>query len=109
RNFEELLQLLPEDKVRPFVFSTLAELSFTANTKDKELKKTFQMYMDNQCDITKTSNENFVHRNTIKYRINNYEELLRVNVMYPVYSLNIHLYLFISQHIQNIYLLVENL
>src|SRR5699024_12789997 len=35
RNFEELLQLLPEDKVRPFVISTLVELAFPANTKDK--------------------------------------------------------------------------
>ncbi|HIW38676.1 MAG TPA: PucR family transcriptional regulator ligand-binding domain-containing protein [Candidatus Jeotgalicoccus stercoravium] len=101
RNFEELLQLLPADKVRPFVISTLGELAFPANTKDKELKKTLQIYMDNQCDITKTSNEIFVHRNTVKYRINKCEEMLRVNVMDPVHSLNIRLALFISQHIQN--------
>src|SRR5699024_6098349 len=88
RNSEELLQLIPEDKVRPFVISTLGELAFPANTKDKELKKTLQIYMDNQCDITKTSNEIFVHRNTVKYRINKCEEMLRVNVMDPVHSLN---------------------
>jgi Regulator of polyketide synthase expression len=101
RNFEELLQLLPQDKVRPFVLSTLGELAFPSNTKDKELKKTLQIYMDNQCDITKTSNEIFVHRNTVKYRINKCEEMLRVNVTDPVHSLNIRLALFISKHIQN--------
>ena len=101
RNFEELLQLLPQDKVRPFVHSTLGDLAFPSNTKDKELKKTLQIYMDNQCDITKTSNEIFVHRNTVKYRINKCEEMLKVNVMDPVHSLNIRLALFISQHIQN--------
>ncbi|WP_250130042.1 helix-turn-helix domain-containing protein [Jeotgalicoccus sp. WY2] len=57
--------------------------------------------MDNQCDITKTSNEIFVHRNTVKYRINKCEELLKVNVMDPAHSLNIRLALFISQYIQD--------
>lgn len=101
RNFEELLQLISPDKVRPFVVNTLGDLAFPTNTKDKELKKTLQIYMDNQCDITKTSNEIFVHRNTVKYRINKCEEMLRVNVMDPVHSLNIRLALFISQHIQD--------
>lgn len=100
RNFEELLQLIPQDKVRPFVLNTLGELAFPTTTKDKELKKTLQIYMDNQCDITKTSNEIFVHRNTVKYRINKCEEMLRVNVTDPLHSLNIRLALYISQHIQ---------
>lgn len=97
RNLEELMQLLPVDKLRPFVTYTLGDLAFPTNTKDKELKNTLKVYMENQFDITKTSNLIYVHRNTVKYRINRCEEILNTDITDPKKSLDIRLALFISE------------
>ncbi|CAD2076535.1 PucR family transcriptional regulator [Phocicoccus pinnipedialis] len=99
RNLEELMQLLPFDKLRPFVNYTLGDLAFPTNTKDKELKNTLKVYMENQFDITKTSNLIYVHRNTVKYRINKCEEILNTDITDPKKSLDIRLALFISETI----------
>lgn len=97
RNLEELMQLLPIEKLRPFVNYTLGDLAFPTATKDKELKNTLKIYMENQFDITKTSNLIYVHRNTVKYRINKCEEILNTDITDPKKSLDIRLALFISE------------
>lgn len=99
RNLEEILMLVPFDKLRPYVLHTLGELAFPTNTRDKELKKTLKIYMENQFDITKTSNLIFVHRNTVKYRINQVEDILNTKIDDPQKSLDIRLALFISEKI----------
>ena len=53
--------------------------------------------MENQFDITKTSNLIYVHRNTVKYRINKCEEILNTDITDPKKSLDIRLALFISE------------
>ncbi|QLK85370.1 PucR family transcriptional regulator [Staphylococcus sp. 17KM0847] len=99
KNVEELLQLIPVDKLRPFVIYTLGPLAYPTQTKDKELKKTLKVYMENQCDITKTASLMYVHRNTVKYRINKCEELLKMDISNPKNSLDIRLAIFTSEHL----------
>ncbi|MCP6559167.1 helix-turn-helix domain-containing protein, partial [Klebsiella pneumoniae] len=60
---------------------------------------TLKMYMDYQCDITKTAKKMFIHRNTVKYRIKNCEEILGCTVEDPFNSLNIRLALYASEEI----------
>ena len=59
KDIKELLQLIPKEKLQPFVKHTLGPLSHPSTKKDSELKQTLQVYMDSQCDITKTA-EKFI-------------------------------------------------
>ena len=99
KSVEELLQLIPVDKLRPFVNYTLGPLAYPHKAKDKELKKTLKVYMENQCDITKTASLMFIHRNTVKYRINKCEEMLNMDISDPENSLDIRLAIFTSEHL----------
>ncbi|GGP13105.1 PucR family transcriptional regulator [Oceanobacillus neutriphilus] len=94
KSVEELLQLIPASKLKPFIMYTLGSLAYPQTTKEKELRYTLNVYMANQCDLTKTSEEIFIHRNTVKYRIKKCEEILGQSVESPDASLAIRLALF---------------
>ena len=53
-------------------------------------------YLDQQCEITKTAEMLFIHRNTVKYRIKKCEELLNNNIDHPEFSLQLRVALFLS-------------
>ena len=55
--------------------------------------------MDNQCDITKTAEKIYIHRNTVKYRINKCSNLIGTNIEDPSQSLNIRIALYVSEMI----------
>ncbi|GGI43006.1 PucR family transcriptional regulator [Mammaliicoccus stepanovicii] len=99
KNIQELLQLIPESKLKPFITYTLGTLAYPKKTKEKELKQTLKVYMDNQCDITKTADEIFIHRNTVKYRIKKCEEIIGHSVEDPIRSLDIRIALYASEKI----------
>ncbi|MDE9798582.1 PucR family transcriptional regulator [Staphylococcus delphini] len=99
KNVEELLQLVPTDKLRPFVTYTLGPLAYPDNPKDQELKKTLKTFVEHQCDITQTANILFIHRNTVKYRIKKCEELLNMDITHPKNSLDIRIAIYTSEHI----------
>lgn len=99
KNMKELLQLIPPNKLKPFIQNTLGELSYPKTKKDEELRDTLKIYMDYQCDITQTAKKMFIHRNTVKYRINNCEDLLGYSIEEPLNSLNIRLALYASEQI----------
>ena len=63
------------------------------------LKQTLKIYMDNQCDITKTAEKIFIHRNTVKYRINKCSNLIGTNIEDPIQSLNIRIAIYASNMI----------
>ena len=100
KDIKELLQLIPKEKLRPFIKHTLGPLSYPKTKKDLELKQTLQVYMDNQCDITKTAEKIYIHRNTVKYRINKCSNLIGVNIEDPMHSLNIRIALYVSDTTQ---------
>ncbi|WP_182070917.1 PucR family transcriptional regulator [Bacillus haynesii] len=99
KSVEELLQLIPTNKLKPFIIYTLGPLAYPQTTKEKELRFTLNVYMANQCDLTKTSEDIFIHRNTVKYRIKKCEEILGQSVESPDTSLSIRLALFASEKI----------
>ncbi|MBO1198748.1 PucR family transcriptional regulator ligand-binding domain-containing protein [Staphylococcus simiae] len=97
KDISELLQLIPSNKLIPFIKYTLGDLAKPKTKKEAELKQTLRIYMDNHCDITKTAEQIFIHRNTVKYRINKCAQILDTTIEDPDISLNLRLALYASE------------
>ncbi|QQK77234.1 PucR family transcriptional regulator ligand-binding domain-containing protein [Salicibibacter cibarius] len=89
RELMELLQMIPVKNLYEFYRHTLKALA-KADTKEvNELTKTTRVYLDTQCEISETSRKLFVHRNTVKYRIEKIESMLGCSLRDPSDSLRI--------------------
>jgi len=93
---EQLFNNLGQNEIIYFCKSALKELAYPTEDSKWDLRNTLDTYLKNQGEITKTSNELFIHRNTVKYRINRCEEILGVKVDDPEASLDIRLALQLS-------------
>lgn len=93
---EQLFNNLDQSEISYFCKSILKELAYPTEDSRIDLRETLDTYLKNQGEITQTSNELFIHRNTVKYRINRCEEILGVKVDDPEVSLNIRLALKLS-------------
>lgn len=96
QGMQSLFQDLNEKEVTYFCESVLKELAYPETDHQKELRETLKVYLDCQCEATLTANELFVHRNTVKYRIEKCQELLGMEVRDSKSSLNIRLALMLS-------------
>lgn len=85
----------PKD-VRYFCEKTLQNLAYPTDPSMVELRKTLKYFLAYNCEITKTANVLFLHRNTIKYRIKQCEELLGLSVQNPESSLTLRVALELS-------------
>ncbi|MDN6626092.1 MAG: helix-turn-helix domain-containing protein, partial [Pisciglobus halotolerans] len=74
-----------------FSTSILKELAFPKEEALIDLQKTLNYYLDNQCEITKTAHDLFIHRNTVKYRIERCEQIIGQKISDPKVSLNVRL------------------
>ena len=95
--FEQLFNHLDQNEIIYFCKEVLKDLAYPADSSKADLRKTLDSYLKNQGEITQTSNELFIHRNTVNYRINRCEEILGVKVNSPEASLNIRLALELSK------------
>lgn len=82
-----------DDRETIFYFTTsiLKDLAYPKEESLIELQKTLRNYLDNQSQITKTAQAMFIHRNTVKYRIERCEEILGQKLTDPTVSLNVRL------------------
>ncbi|WP_342433542.1 PucR family transcriptional regulator ligand-binding domain-containing protein [Neobacillus sp. FSL H8-0543] len=96
RELEELLQMIPAKDLKALYENTLKTLAFPKTKEDQELVKTIQVYLDNQCEITEASRKLFIHRNTVKYRIEKTEAILNCSFRDPADSLRIRVALAIG-------------
>lgn len=96
RDLEELLKSLPRKDLKSLYENTLKSLAYPKTKEDQELIKTIQVYLDAQCEYSETSRKLFVHRNTVKYRIEKAEELLNCSLRDPADSLRIRVSLIIG-------------
>lgn len=94
---KQLFNDLDQNEILYFCKSVLKELAYPTEDSKIDLRNTLDAYLKNQGEITQTSNELFIHRNTVKYRINRCEEILGVKVDDPKVSLNIRLALQLSE------------
>jgi purine catabolism regulator len=76
KNAIELLKTLSKDQVRGFCLYNLRILAYPENMRTLELRNTLKTYLESNCSITETSNKMFIHRNTVKYRIQQCEDIL---------------------------------
>ncbi|MBG9981120.1 PucR family transcriptional regulator [Facklamia lactis] len=93
---QHLFHNISTKEIEYFCESVLKELAFPETDNQKELRTTLKVYLDNQCETTITANQLFVHRNTVKYRIEKCQEILGTDVHDPKASLNIRVALSLS-------------
>lgn len=96
RELEELLKSLPRKDLKALYETTLKSLAYPKTKEDEELIKTIQVYLDSQCEFSETARKLFVHRNTVKYRIEKIEELLNCSLRDSVDSLRVRVALIIG-------------
>jgi len=96
RDLEELLKSLPRKDLKALYENTLKSLAYPKTKEDQELIYTIQVYLDSQCEISETSRKLFVHRNTVKYRIEKAQEILNCSFRDAADSLRIRVALIIG-------------
>nr|WP_269135943.1 PucR family transcriptional regulator [Sporosarcina cyprini] len=75
--YEILIKLTSDDLVQNYAGTILSPL---LETPTHELLETLQMYLNENGNVTKTSEKLFIHRRTLTYRIQKIQELLNINV-----------------------------
>lgn len=76
KNIMELFKFVPERERKDICRYTLKELAYPQNQMQEELRKTLHTYLFCGSSVTKTAENMFLHRNTIKYRVKKCEEIL---------------------------------
>jgi purine catabolism regulator len=88
--------MIPMKDLKALYENTMKSLAFPKTKEDQELVKTIQVYLDYQCEITEASRKLFIHRNTVKYRIEKTEAILNCSFRDPADSLRIRVALAIG-------------
>lgn len=94
----ELIQYIPTEHAKYFCLHTLKSLAYPTNETQQELRRTLQVYLNCQCEITETAKQLFVHKNTVKYRIAKCNQLFDYEISDPDFSLRLRLSLLLSQN-----------
>lgn len=97
KGLASLFDQLGGDDIRYFCQKNLKDLAYPTEPIFQELRKTLKTFLAFNCEITKTANILYLHRNTIKYRINQCEELLGQSIYNPEISLLLRVALELSE------------
>ncbi|URM51023.1 PucR family transcriptional regulator [Enterococcus faecalis] len=92
-----LFEKIGTEDVEYFCQQQLKELAYLTEPTLQELRKTLKVFLDFNCEITKTANALYLHRNTIKYRMNQCEKLLGTSIQEPETSLLLRVALELSE------------
>ena len=92
-----LFEKIGTEDVEYFCQQQLKELAYPTEPTLQELRKTLKVFLDFNCEITKTANAIYLHRNTIKYRMNQCEKLLGTSIQEPETSLLLRVALELSE------------
>lgn len=87
----QLFNNLDKNDVTFFCQNVLKDFAYPEDATLIDLRKTLTVYLDSQCEIASTASKLFVHRNTVKYRIQRCEDILGLDVSSPENSLNLRL------------------
>lgn len=74
--FRILFNVKDSKELTKILEATLGPLIERDNKSDNDLVNTLEVYLMQDCNITKTSEILFLHRNTVKYRIQRIQEIL---------------------------------
>lgn len=92
-----LFEKIGTEDVEYFCQQQLKELAYPTEPTLQELRKTLKVFLDFNCEITKTANALYLHRNTIKYHMNQCEKLLGTSIQEPETSLLLRVALELSE------------
>jgi purine catabolism regulator len=76
KELAELLRMIPYKNLKQFYDNTLKGLADSSDREHMDLIQTLAVYLENNCLITETAKQLYIHRNTVSYRLNKCEEIL---------------------------------
>ncbi|SJZ52430.1 purine catabolism regulatory protein [Pilibacter termitis] len=97
QGINRIAENVSKEEMRYFCESILKELAYPKNEADEDLRLTLSTFLDCQCNIAETAEQLYVHRNTIKYRIEKCTKLFGLPVDNPELSLQLRVALYLSE------------
>ncbi|MEH7651114.1 PucR family transcriptional regulator [Bacillus safensis] len=101
KDVPDLLRLIPRKDMITFHQLHLHQL-FEPSRVDQSLLHTLSVYLETHCHISETAKRLSIHRNTVIYRLEKCEELLRISLKNPDTTLRLRLafriQMFLSSH-----------
>lgn len=101
KEVEELLSILPKKDLKAMYENTLVSLAYPETDEEFELQETIKTYLDFQCNISETARKLFIHRNTVKYRIEKAESMLGRSFADPEDTLRVRVALVIGSILED--------
>ncbi|MBO0439332.1 PucR family transcriptional regulator [Candidatus Enterococcus ikei] len=98
QGINRIAENVSEEEMQHFCQSILKSLAYPTNQTNQELRKTLTTYLDCQCKISETADQLFVHRNTVKYRIEKCNQLFGQSVDDSKLSLKLRVALSLSEN-----------
>jgi sugar diacid utilization regulator len=95
-----LLELSTHGDITPVFLDTYLKTINEMKNAD-ELKKTLETYISNSCQIKKTSEEIFLHPNTVKYRMDKIQQKTGFDLTNPEVQLNLNIALRLERIMRN--------
>lgn len=94
----DLLRLIPLEHREIFTNNILKTLKNPTDENLLGLRETLEVYVNNNCNISKTSDILFIHRNTVSYRLNKCTDLLEIDFDNPSDILNLKICFELLKH-----------
>ncbi|WP_162142481.1 PucR family transcriptional regulator [Aneurinibacillus terranovensis] len=96
----ELLRMIPYKNLKQFYDNTLKGLADSTDREHMDLIQTIAVYLENNCLITETAKQLYIHRNTVSYRLNKCEEILGRSLKDPNEALKLRIALMVRSLLQ---------
>lgn len=97
KSINRIAENVSKEEMIYFCESILKNLAYPKTPTDLELRRTLMCYLDSQCKIVETAEKLFLHRNTVKYRIEKCHTLFGTAVDSPELSLQLRVALYLSE------------
>lgn len=78
--YQLLFSIEDNESLKNYCKNTLNPIIKYDNINNSQLVETLELYLDENCNITTTSEKLFLHRNTLRYRVKKIEELLDLDL-----------------------------
>lgn len=84
-------------ELKEYYLDTLGPLETYDKKHESNLMETLEIYIRNQCDLSKSADNLFLHRNSLRYRLKKIEEILNIDLNDMDHTLNLIIALKIKQ------------
>lgn len=89
KSLSELIELIPQRDLMAFTENILQPFDLVGVEERKMLLDTVDVYLECHCQISETAKQLFVHRNTVIYRLEKCQTLLKMDLKHPDTSLQL--------------------